>query len=184
MASDLLLYVWGYRTFNKMHAFVTIWHQLIERTVSGKIADDFPARLLVRNKTLLQKEQDTLTKNQAAVDSIVDSIAERNLSVNSDDEALDEAKSNTKSEKKSSRTLERKEIINKLLKESSAASRSHRAPRAAHGKHPRWDEVFDDVESAYEAVGGYSGYGANTRARSGQKPTKNFAAQVDFPDGK
>ena len=125
-----------------------------------------------------------MAKNQAAVDSIVDSITERNLSVNSDDEALDEAKSNTKSEKKSSRILERKEIINKLLKESSEDSRSHRAPRAAHGKHPRWDEVFDDVESAYEAVGGYSGYGANTRARSGQKPTKNFAAQVDFPDGK
>lgn len=75
-------------------------------------------------------------------------------------------------------------MINKLLKDSSA--RSHRAPRAAHGKHPRWDEVFDDVESAYEAVGGYTGYGTNTRAAAlrGQRPTKNFAAQVDFPDGK
>lgn len=98
-----------------------------------------------------------------------------------DEEAFEEAKkAATKTKPKNSA---RKEMINQLLKESSSTARSHRAPRAAHGKHPRWDEVFDNVESAYEAIGGYTGYGTRAGALRGQRTTKNFAAQVDFPDG-
>ena len=56
-----------------------------------------------------------------------------------------------------------------------------RLQRDVRSKYARMDlEVFDNVESAYEALGhGPSSSIGNLR----NKQTKSFAAQVDFPDG-
>ena len=55
-----------------------------------------------------------------------------------------------------------------------------RLQRDVRSKYARLDpEVFDNLESAYEALG----HGASSIGSLRNKQMKNFAAQVDFPDG-
>ena len=55
-----------------------------------------------------------------------------------------------------------------------------RLQRDVGSKYARLDpEIFDNVESAYEALG----HGPSSIGSLRNKQTKSFAAQVDFPDG-